>query len=156
MTDSPGRVGPPPKTLAQMLGEIVWLLTQSPTHKQMFIGDLEWFCMPALVLEQYRVFYGPNSPAAVAFWASVSDETNSRLLGGGSRLRADEWSNGPHLWLVELVAPFNAQDEILADLAANVFEGRPFRFHQLTDAGERVVGEPPRRHDAFRRAGRCA
>lgn len=60
-----------PKTVAQMLGEIVWLMTQSPVHKQLFIGDLEWFCMPAILLEQFRIFYGPNSPAAVALWTSV-------------------------------------------------------------------------------------
>ena len=34
---------PTPKTVAQMLGEITWLMTQSPIHKQLFIGDLEWF-----------------------------------------------------------------------------------------------------------------
>ncbi|MFM8754615.1 MAG: toxin-activating lysine-acyltransferase [Phenylobacterium sp.] len=127
------------KTVSQMLGEIVWLMTQSPPHKQMFIGDLEWFCMPAILLEQYRIFYGPNSPAAVAFWASVSEETDARLAAGGGKLRADEWLGGDSLWLMELVAPFGGHDEILKDLSVNLFGGRPFKFHAVGSDGQRRI-----------------
>jgi cytolysin-activating lysine-acyltransferase len=42
-----------------------------------------------LLLEQYRIFYGPHSPAAVAFWATVSAETEGHLLSGASRLRPE-------------------------------------------------------------------
>lgn len=128
-----------PKTVAQMLGEIVWLMTQSPVHKQLFIGDLEWFCMPAILLEQFRVFYGPQSPAAVALWASVSDDTEARLMAGGYKLRPDEWRNGENLWLIELVAPFGAQDEIMTDLRSSIFGGKTFKYHQLNQQGQRVV-----------------
>jgi cytolysin-activating lysine-acyltransferase len=127
------------KTVAQVLGEIVWLMTQSAAHKQLFVGDLEWFCMPPILLEQFRMFHGPNSPAAVAFWASVSEETEIRLIAGGNKLRADEWKNGDRLWLVELVAPFGAVDEIVKDLAASVFAGRQFKFHRVGPDGRRVV-----------------
>ena len=130
---------PAPKTVAQMLGEIVWLMTQSPVHKQLFIGDLEWFCMPAILLEQFRIFYGPNAPAAVALWASVSEDTEQRLLAGGYKLRPDEWQKGDRLWLIELVAPFGAQDEILKDLQSSVFAGKTFKFHRMTSEGVREV-----------------
>lgn len=130
---------PPAKTVAQMLGEIVWLMSQSPIHKQLFIGDLEWFAMPAIILEQFRVFYGPSAPAAVAFWAHVSEETEQRLQEGGHKLRADEWRNGDRPWLIELVAPFGATDEILQDLAASVFDGKPFKFHTASAEGKREV-----------------
>lgn len=130
---------PSPKTVAQMLGEITWLMTQSPIHKQLFIGDLEWFAMPAVLLEQFRIFYGPNSPAAVALWATVSEETEKRLKEGAHKLRADEWQGGDRPWLIELVAPFGGQDEILADLSASVFNGKPFSFHTATPDGQRVV-----------------
>jgi cytolysin-activating lysine-acyltransferase len=129
----------PAKTVAQMLGEIVWLMSQSPVHKQLFIGDLEWFCMPAILLEQFRIFYGPQTPAAVALWASVSDDTQARLLAGGYKLRPDEWKNGDNMWLIELVAPFGAQDEIMNDLKTSVFGGKAFRFHNLNAQGQRVV-----------------
>jgi len=122
-----------------MLGEIVWLMSQSAVHKQLFIGDLEWFCMPAILVEQFRIFYGPQAPAAVALWASVSDDTQDRLMAGGYKLRPDEWKNGEHLWLIELVAPFGAVDEIMTDLKASVFAGKGFKFHQMNAQGQRVV-----------------
>lgn len=127
------------KTVSQMLGEITWLLTQSPTHKQLFIGDLEWFAMPAILLEQFRIFYGPSQPAGVALWAQVSEETEKRLEEGASKLRANEWKSGDRFWLIELVAPFGGQDEMLADLSNTVFGGKPFKFHHLADNGERVI-----------------
>lgn len=135
MTDT----NPAPKSVAQMLGEITWLMTQSPIHKQLFIGDLEWFAMPAILVEQFRIFYGPNSPAAVALWAMVSEETEERLKAGAHKLRADEWQGGDRPWLIELIAPFGAQDEILADLSKTVFGGKPFSFHTATPDGQRVV-----------------
>lgn len=135
------------KTVAQMLGEIVWLMTQSPVHKQLFIGDLEWFAMPAVLLEQFRIFYGPPQaegatpvPAAVALWAMVSEETEQRLEAGAHKLRPDEWRGGDRPWLIELVAPFGAQEEILKDLSASVFHGKPFKFHHATADGRRTVG----------------
>ncbi|MFT3810512.1 MAG: toxin-activating lysine-acyltransferase [Micropepsaceae bacterium] len=146
MTDStltPGPTHQPgqPKTVAQMLGEIVWLLSQSPIHKQLFIGDLEWFCMPPILLEQYRLFYGPNAPAAVALWARVSPETDARLTAGAPRLRPDEWQSGDTYWLVELIAPFGGHEEILKDLQSSIFAGKRFKFHQLGPDGARKVVE---------------
>lgn len=61
---------------------------------------------PAILLEQFRTFYGPNAPAAVAFWAMVAEETEQRLEAGAHKLRADEWKGGDRPWLIELVAPF--------------------------------------------------
>ena len=139
MSEADNAVVPAPKTVAQVLGEIVWLMSQSPVHKQLFVGDLEWFCMPAILLEQFRVFNGPNSPAAVALWAAVSEETEARLIGGAHKLRADEWRGGDRKWLIELIAPFGAQDEILADLSRSIFAGESFRFHHTTPEGKRVV-----------------
>lgn len=127
------------KTVAEMLGEITWLLTQSPVHKQLFVGDLEWFCMPPILHRTFRMFYGPQSPAAVVMFARVSPETDARLESGGYKLRADEWIGGDIPWLIEMVAPFGAQDEVMADFAATIFPGEPFKFHRVNAAGVREV-----------------
>jgi len=127
------------KTISQMLGEITWLLTQSPVHKQMFVGDLEWFCMPPIIHRTFRMFYGPQAPAAVALFANVSSDTNERLMAGGYKLRPDEWIGGDIPWLIELVAPFGAQEEILADLSRTIFPDKPFRFHRVNATGQREV-----------------
>lgn len=143
MTLSSPQAAPAKKTVAQVLGEIVWLLTQSPAHKQLFIADLEWFCMPALLLEQFRIYNGADRPAAVAIWARVSEATDARLRESGTRLRPDEWRGGERAWLIELVAPFGGEDEILRDLSTQVFGSEPFKFHQATPEGKRIVREYP-------------
>lgn len=144
MADIAGGPAPQPqKTVSQVLGEITWLMTQSPLHKQLFIGDLEWFAMPAILLEQFRIWNGPNSPAAVAFWAFVSEETEARLEAGAHKLRADEWKAGDKPWLIELVAPFGGVDEILADFSVSVMQGAPFKFHNVGPDGQRRVSVYP-------------
>lgn len=129
----------PQKTVAQVLGEITWLLTQSPVHKQLFVGDLEWFVMPPVLLEQFRIFNGPQHPVGVALWARVSQETETRLEAGAHKLRADEWKSGDRPWMIELVAPFGGQDEMIADLASAVFPDEAFKFHRLGQGGQREV-----------------
>ncbi len=131
--------GSPKKTVAQVLGEITWLLTQSPVHKQMFVGDLEWFAMAPVLLEQFRIFNGPQHPVGVALWARVGEETEARLEAGAHKLRPDEWKSGERPWMIELVAPFGGQDEMIADLGKAVFANEPFKFHRLNEQGAREV-----------------
>lgn len=127
------------KTVAQMLGEITWLLTQSPIHKQLFIGDLEWFCLPPIIHRTFRMFYGPEAPAAVVLFANVSSETDARLEAGAHKLRPEEWIGGDIPWLIEMVAPFGAQDEIMLDLSTSIFAGKRFKFHRINTLGAREV-----------------
>src|SRR5262245_46848392 len=71
------------RTVSAVLGEIVWLLTQSPQHKQaFFLADLEWMAMPPILLQQFRMFYAKDKPIGVILWAFVSDEVAGRLTAG--------------------------------------------------------------------------
>ena len=129
----------PKPTVSHMLGEVTWLLSQSPTHKHFAIGDLEWLVMPAILLEQFRVFHGEKHPLGFALWATFSEEVEARFkeqaaAGQGVRLRPQDWKSGDRLWLIELVAPFataenKLQDAMLADLVQGVFKGKSFKLH---------------------------
>lgn len=140
-----GGAQPAKPTVSHMLGEMVWLMTQSPTHKHFALADLEWLAMPALMLEQYRVFRGETTPVGLALWAWLSDEAEAKLEAGGHRLRPDEWTSGNHLWLVDLVAPFATPDnkmveQMLADLMQTALKGRRFKFHRTDpETGERTT-----------------
>lgn len=128
-------------TVSHMLGELVWLLSQSPAHKHFSIGDLEWMVMPPILLEQFRVFHGDKHPLGFALWAWLSEEAEARFkaqveAGRGARLRPDDWKSGDRLWLVELVAPFataenKMQEAMVGDLVNKVFKTRPFRLHVI-------------------------
>lgn len=127
------------RTVSAVLGEVVWLLTQSPQHKQaFFLGDLEWMAMPPIILQQFRMFYAKDRPIGVVLWAFVNDEVEARLLSGNARMRPQDWKCGDKLWIVEVVAPFGGTDEMLKDLKGKVFKDREVRFRAV-EGGRGVV-----------------
>jgi len=108
-----GHAEPAPKTVSQVLGEITWLMTQSPRHKAIALGDLEWLVMPAILLRQFRLFYKGEQPVGVALWALADDLVAKRIDTGDKRLTAVEWKSGTNMRIVELVAPFGGEAEML-------------------------------------------
>jgi len=112
------QIDPAPKTVSQVLGEITWLMTQSPRHKSIPLGDLEWLVMPAVLLKQFRMFYKGEQPVGVAVWALVDDFVAKRIDAGDRRLTAVEWKSGPHMRIIELVAPFGGEGEMREQVAA--------------------------------------
>jgi cytolysin-activating lysine-acyltransferase len=102
----------PPKTVSHVLGEITWLMTQSPRHKAIPLGDLEWLLMPAILLRQFRIFYKGEQPVGVVLWALVDGIVAKRIDAGDNRLSAAEWKSGSNKRIVELVAPFGGEAEI--------------------------------------------
>jgi len=140
---------PPVGTVGQVFGEIAWLLTQSPLHKAMQIGDLEWLVMPAIIHRQFYIFRDGQQPVGLALWAKCNAEAEAKLDRGmiepENRLTLDEWNSGDSVWLVDLVAPFarveNRQREImLADLISGPLNGQAFKFHQTdVQTGHRAV-----------------
>ena len=157
MTDNSGA----PRTVAEALGQITWLFSQSPAHKQLKIGDLEWSVMPAILHEQFRIFrFGPlpglenadpesfapgltkegleQMPLGVALWGLLSEKAEEKVEKG-ERLEPDEWKSGDRLWLLELITPFatpeNKLGEImLADLINGPFAGKRFSLHRTDPA----------------------
>lgn len=147
-----------PPTVADVLGQIVWLLTQSPMHRELKLKDLEWSFMPAIAHGQFRIFrLGPTPgieremvqglqalgmdpggleslPLGVAVWAKLS-EAAERKLEGNERLSHEDWRSGDRTWLVELISPFarpeNRLSEVMiADLIAGPFKDVAFSLHR--------------------------
>jgi cytolysin-activating lysine-acyltransferase len=110
------QTAPPPKTVSQVLGEITWLMTQSPRHKSLPLGDLEWLLMPAILLRQFRIFYSGEQPVGVGLWALADGLVAKRIDAGDRRLSAVEWKSGTSMRIVELVAPFGGEAEMRAQL----------------------------------------
>jgi cytolysin-activating lysine-acyltransferase len=102
----------PPKTVSQVLGEITWLMTQSPRHKSISLGDLEWLVMPAIQLRQFRIFYKGEQPVGVAFWALVDDIVAGRIDANDKRLSVVEWKSGANIRIIDEVAPFGGVAEM--------------------------------------------
>jgi cytolysin-activating lysine-acyltransferase len=136
-------------TVSHLLGEMSWLLTQSPLHRALAIGDLEWLIMPALIHRQFYIFRDGERPVGLALWAKCRPETESKLerglIGPENRLTLEEWNDGTNIWLVDLIAPFADQQNrhrelMIADLISGPLAGKAFKFHQTDPAtGERTV-----------------
>ena len=125
--------GPEKRTVSGVLGEVTWLMTQSARHKTFFLSDLEWLVMAPMLLNQFRLFYGTDRPIGVALWAFVDEEVEARLAQGNARLRPQDWKCGDRLWVVDIIAPFGGEDEMLKDLKANVFADRTCKYLGLED-----------------------
>jgi cytolysin-activating lysine-acyltransferase len=121
-----------------VLGEIVWLMSQSPLHKQFFIADLEWLVMTPALLQQFRLFYDQTKPIGVVFWATVNEEVEGRLAAGTTRMRPQDWKSGDRLWVVDLIAPFGGAEEMVKDLKAKVFPQRELKFLAVGPQGREV------------------
>lgn len=111
-----------PSGPGEVLGEVVWLMTQSAAHKHLFLADLEWLVMPPITHRQFRLFREADKPLAFACWALVNEETERRLLTGQQRLRPDEWQSGDRAWIIAVIAPFGNAEAAFANLKQTIFK----------------------------------
>jgi cytolysin-activating lysine-acyltransferase len=147
-----------PRTVAEALGQIVWLLSQSRQHGEVPIKALEWSFMPAILHQQFRIFrFGPlpglkevdpkllasngllkgsleQMPLGVAIWAKLSAAAEAKLEAG-EHLSYDDWCSGDRVWLIELVSPFATQENklteaMLLDLIQGPFAHTAFNLHR--------------------------
>jgi hemolysin-activating ACP:hemolysin acyltransferase len=47
------------KSVAEIFGEIVWLMSQDKEARELPIKDLEWLVMPPILLRQFHITYAP-------------------------------------------------------------------------------------------------
>lgn len=123
------------RTPLDVIPEVLWLLTQSPQHKFMFLADMEWYFLPPFRHRQFRVFHKDKAPIAFVSWAYVSDEVEERLKSGGTRLKPEDWRSGENLWLIDLCAPFGGGEFILRELREKVFKGQKVKSLQPAPDG---------------------
>jgi len=145
-TNQSGQQGP---TISHLLGEMTWLLSQSPLHRALQIADLEWLVMPALINRQFYLFREGDKPIGLALWAKCSPEVVHKLEAGltepGNQLSLEDWQSGEDVWLVDLVAPFATADNrhrefMFADLITGPLANTAFSFHQVDpQTGKRLA-----------------
>lgn len=147
-----------PRTVAEALGQIVWVLSRSPAHREIRIKELEQTFLPAILHQQFRVFrFGAlpdegdpeavelaklgftkqgleQMPLGVAIWARLSAAAEAKLENG-ERLTIEEWKSGDRVWLVEHIVPFaNKENRLieatLMDLIKGPFADTAFSLHR--------------------------
>ena len=148
---------PQQQTIAHTLGEMVWLLSRSPLHRNLKIVDLEWHLMPAILLNQFRLFRAGEQVVGLALWAYVTPE-QAEEMGKQGRLKPEHWRHGTdvlqfikaqqageslkltepelkdgevELWLVDFVVPFaNEENKLAQACMADLMQG-PLKDQKL-------------------------
>lgn len=110
------------------IGSIITLFLSSPAHRHMTLTDFEATFLPAIRLEQYRLFSAPSQPVGVAFWAFVSDAVAENLMRGIKQLAPHQWRCGRELWLVDVIALHDDEEAMIDDLKVSVFPQTPVNF----------------------------
>jgi cytolysin-activating lysine-acyltransferase len=113
-----------------LLGAVSWLMMQQNATRHTLLSELEWRVMPALVLDQAKLFMRENAPIAYVSWAQLSADVAKRYQQTPHHLSASDWRSGEQIWIVDLCAPFGGMQEVIKDLRENVFPGR--QIHQFT------------------------
>ena len=135
----------PRDDMTRLLGQVVTLFGQSPGHRHVFVSDLEWLVLPALMARQARVWRRQTEngsvPVIYASWALVDAEVEARLRQGQMRLKPSEWRCGDRAWLIDVVAPFGGTDTALAELADQVFPGKVLHALATSATGGFTVRE---------------
>lgn len=108
------------KTIAAVLGEIVWLMSQSPEYKQYLISDLEWLVMPPILLRQFRLFYHEGKPVAVVFYRRVAATIDDGRTLDERDMRLEDWNSGPAVKVVRVIALFGDSENVRAAFEASI------------------------------------
>lgn len=102
-------------------GEAVWLMSQMPSHKHMFLSDLEWLIQPPISHQQIRMFREKGLPVAFVTWALLDEEVEQRVIGGNVRLKPGDWKSGDRPWIMDIVCPFGGVQKVLDEVKKTVF-----------------------------------
>ncbi|WP_310626482.1 toxin-activating lysine-acyltransferase [Limnohabitans sp.] len=113
-----------------LLGAVSWLMLQQSATRHTLLSELEWRVMPALVLDQAKLFMRDNAPVAYVSWARLSEDVAKRYQQAPHHLNASDWKSGEQIWIVDLCTPFGGMQEVMKDLRESVFAGQ--EIHQFT------------------------
>jgi cytolysin-activating lysine-acyltransferase len=120
-----------------MLGAVTWLMLQQAANRHTLISELEWRVMPALVLNQAKLYLRDEAPMAFVSWAKLSEEGAQRYQAAPHQLTMSDWASGDQIWLIDVFTPYGGAQEILKNLREKVFAGQVVR--QLIPMGPEKV-----------------
>lgn len=109
-------------TRAEYIEGAIWLCSLSPLHHSWTIDGFIRNFMPPIHRGQFKVYKNSEGRlTGIVTWAYVSNENDRRLREIGATPPMDAWSDGPNLWIIDLIAPFGDAMSISRDLQCSVF-----------------------------------
>lgn len=122
-----------------LLGPVAWLMMQQAAGRHTLLGELEWRVMPALILDQAKLYLKGDAPVAFASWARLGEAAAQRYQAAPHQLATADWLSGDQIWLIDVLTPFGGAQDVLKDLREKVFPGRVVRQLAPTGTAEAKV-----------------
>lgn len=131
---------------AYILGNIVWLLMNSPTHQEMPLLMMPTQIFPAISNKQYVLgMTEKGSPVFYMSWAFFDAETEKQYIEQTNMaLTMENWNQGDRLWFLFWVAPYGHSQVAGKWIRENLFLDIPearFLYHQGKKKGARVIAK---------------
>ena len=120
-----------------LLGPVTWLMMQQSHSRHTLLSELEWRVLPALMLDQAKLYMRDDAPVAFASWARFSEAAAQRYRNSPHQLMVGDWASGDQIWLIDVFTPFGGAQDVLKDLRENVLGGQI--VHQLVPAPNAVA-----------------
>ncbi|MBW8723161.1 MAG: toxin-activating lysine-acyltransferase [Polaromonas sp.] len=125
-----------------LLGPVTWLMLQQAAGRQTLLGELEWRVMPALMLDQAKLYLKDEAPVAFASWARLSEDVAQRYQTAPHQLMMTDWISGDQIWLIDVFTPFGGAQDVLKNLREKVFAGQVVRQLVPVGAQTKVMAWP--------------
>lgn len=107
-----------------LLGPVTWLMMQQSASRHTLISELEWRVLPALMLDQAKLYLKDDAPIAFVSWARLSEAAAQRYRTAPHQLTMTDWTSGDQIWLIDVLTPFGGAQDVLKDLREKVFAGQ--------------------------------
>lgn len=83
---------------------VIDLLMQSEKHRKWPLQGVVRCFWPPLLSGQYRARLENGRLVSLVTWAMMSDEASEAYRTGSRPLLPTDWSSGPHLWFMDMIA----------------------------------------------------
>ena len=122
--------------VAEVLGQMSWLMLNSNQHRHLFVTDFEWLILPPLLRKQFRLVRQDERPVAFVTWGYLGEEAEQRLLSGNRKLAPGEWATKDGSpWIIDVVAPFGGIEQTIKSVVDGVFPGREVKVLTQGEGG---------------------
>ena len=89
-------------------GKILWLWSQSATHRGWPTYLQTRFVVPAIFHRQYYILEENGFPVAYFSWALLDLKTEKKYLLNPNSLETEEWKSGDRFWFMDYISPFSS------------------------------------------------
>lgn len=136
----PTQGAPLPWSRWEIVGMAAWLWARSELHRCWNLALLEQEVMDSVQLQQFVLMTRQQRPAGFLSWGHLSEEAEVRYIADPHSLAMQDKCSGPHLWLLNWVAPQGGTDSF-------IWVARHHLFHRSVGHMLRVK---PGNHEAAR------